>query len=556
MMPSAFTVLLVLAGLWLVLAAAGLCRALGTNSTGYALVSPTDGPSESPPPMVESDDDENGDLGRRVILQPVAQRQLWTGESNASILRAAQIAHGTTYNGSFTCLASGLHVSNFHLDQASTVDRLQRIVDGTLPRSSVLAAPWRGVEQRTLNGVLRVLHALDDGPNGRLDLALLTRVFHDFDLPNTLSSIEDNTLRAVGRCAPIMLVSTGATEASLGERLIHGERLIFHRPTELLPVLSLYKALAAHEASVINRQLASLVSLPLAELQAMAGSTEAKKVLIAAVGHLSGKRRLAKFHNVSAGKVDRAEAAVSTSLVQLGKVHEQVYARLAEERTRFQQEAAELAAAAEAARTMGKASGVVDNLQHLADVKRRWAAQRDPYGADFGAIFKRRWRNAATQLDGLKHLSRGHNPSIHVKYPNFKAAVQSIVHDLNGRADKGRQSATVYLGNSTWKMIARRLNDAAYMATLGGVVPATVSALWRHKARSARSKQPKCSDPSGQLDVSHRKVCYFPHPSYILLLTLLQIAGCQAPAAHRGRAAKRLDAESDHQRARAVWHAE
>ena len=63
---------------------------------------------------------------------------------------------------------------------------------------------------------------------------------------------------------------------------------------------------------------------------------------------------------------------------------------------------------------------------------------------------------------------------IHVKYPNFKEAVQSIAHDLNGRTDKGRSSATVYLGASTWAMIAERLADAAYMAKLGGVVPASV----------------------------------------------------------------------------------
>ena len=113
-----------------------------------------------------------------------------------------------------------------------------------------------------------------------------------------------------------MLVSTGATEESLGERLVRGERLIFHRPAELLPVLSMYRALGKHEASVINRQLASIASLPLAELQAMAGSTEAKKVLVAAVSHLSGKRRLSKFHKISAGKVERAEATSERALLR------------------------------------------------------------------------------------------------------------------------------------------------------------------------------------------------------------------------------------------------
>lgn len=141
--------------------------------------------------------------------------------------------------------------------------------------------------------------------------------------------------------------------------------------------------------------------------------------------------------------------------------------------------------------------------------------QRNPLSPDFGPIFKRRWREASTQLDGLKHLPRGHNPSIHVKYPNFKEAVQSITHDLNGRTDKGRNSATVYLGNSTWSMIADRLADAAYMSTLGGTIPVSVSALKQHKARSARSRQQKCSDPSGQLDVSHRKVAKLLMPTAV-----------------------------------------
>eukprot|EP00966_Prymnesium_polylepis_P271126 6263389-Prymnesium_polylepis.1 len=154
----------------------------------------------------------------------------------------------------------------------------------------------------------------------------------------------------------------------------------------------------------------------------MAGSTEAKKVLVAAVSHLSGKRRLAKFHNISTGKMERAESAVNASLIQLGEVHERVYAGLAEERTHHQQEAAELASAAEAARTQGKAPRVIGDLEHRAKLQRRWAAQRDPLGPDFGPIFKRRWRAAAPQLDGRKHLPRGHNPSIHVKYPNFKEA--------------------------------------------------------------------------------------------------------------------------------------
>ena len=38
---------------------------------------------------------------------------------------------GATYNGNFTCLAPGLHISNCALGHAATVDRLQKILDGT-----------------------------------------------------------------------------------------------------------------------------------------------------------------------------------------------------------------------------------------------------------------------------------------------------------------------------------------------------------------------------------------------------------------------------------------
>jgi hypothetical protein len=443
-------------------------------------------------------------------VEQLVDHRFWNNEMNVAILRGAR----ATYSN-FKSVAHGLHVSTFQLDHATALDRLQRIVDGTLLRSSVLCAPWRGVEARTLAGVLRVLRQLDEGPDGNLSLALVTKVFYDDQLPNTLWALQGNVLRALGRCAPVMLVSTGATESSIGERLVYGERLIFHRPTELLPVLSLYSALSAHEASVINRQLASLASLPLAELQAMAGSTEAKKVLIAAVSHLSSKRRVAKFHNISVGTVARAEAAVSNSLIQLGEVHDQVYARLAEERTMHESEAAELAAAAQAAREQGKSVRVINELEHRAKVLNRKAVQRNPLTPDFIPLFKRRWREAATTVEALKHLPRGHNASIHVKYPNFKEAVQAITHDLNGRTDKGRNSATVYLGNSTWSTIADRLGDSAYMSTLGGVIPVSVSALKKHKYRSARSRQQHCSEESGQLNVSHRKVAKLLMPTAV-----------------------------------------
>ena len=453
----------------------------------------------SPPPSPGSSASESPKRQRMAI----DGRRFWSNSVNRDMLR---VARGQSYAGNMICLAPGLHVSKFSLDHDATVERLQNIVGGSLRPCSILCEPWKGVRDQTLAGVLRVLRLLDECAEGHLDLTRVCTVFYDSELPDTIESVRDSVIRAIARSAPVMLLSTGATEANLGERLVHGERLLFHLPAELLPVLSMYKALAAHQEDLINRQLASLASLPLNELQSMAGSTEAKKVLLAAVSHLSSRKRLAKFHKISLGKIKGAESTVDTALIQLGNLHDEVWTRLADERTRYLSEADKFHALVQSAREMGKASRVIQDLEHREKLHRRWAAIRDPHGPDFGPVFKRFWREAASKLDGLKHLPRGHRAPIHVKYPNFKEAVQSIAHDLNGRTDKGRSSATVYLGASTWAMIAERLADAAYMAKLGGVVPASVSALKQHKVRSARSKQRKCTDPSGQLNVSHRKV--------------------------------------------------
>ena len=95
----------------------------------------------------------------------------------------------------------------------------------------------------------------------------------------------------------------------------------------------------------------------------------------------------------------------------------------------------------------------------------------------------------------------------HVEYPDFKRAVEGIVHDLGGRAASDRQSATIYLGKSKWSLIAELLSDPEYMAKLGcATIPASVSVLKKHKQRSERSLQPKISDAEGQLNVSSRKV--------------------------------------------------
>jgi hypothetical protein len=113
----------------------------------------------------------------------------------------------------------------------------------------------------------------------------------------------------------------------------------------------------------------------------------------------------------------------------------------------------------------------------------------------------------ARSLPELKHLPRGHNPAIHVEYPDFKRAVEATAHELGGRAASDRQSAIVHLGKSTWWRIAELLHDPDHMAKLGcPVMDVSRSVLKKHKLRSERSRQPKITDPTGQLNVSSRKV--------------------------------------------------
>ena len=315
-----------------------LPRVLRRRPSRRARVSPSEEPP-SPPPSPNGPEqwkrrrvgDWSAALPRTTSL-PVHQR-------NAALMGAAEEARGLSYGGTWVQLAVGLHVSTFTLDMNTTVERLRAIQAGTLSRSSISAAYWSYVDPDTIAGVLRVLDALEEGPDGHLDSALATNIFYNHELPGLLQNLQANVVRKLGRCSPLMLVSTGATEQSLGERFAHGRRFISVRPTELLPVLAMCKNMAAHEEDVISRQLASISSLPLEQLQHMAGSTEAKKVLLAAVSHLSSQRRLAKYHCVSVGRTKRAEEAVCTSIVRMGQVADEVYAKLAAERTGLQEQA-------------------------------------------------------------------------------------------------------------------------------------------------------------------------------------------------------------------------
>ena len=101
---------------------------LGTHRR--SLVSPSEDISPPRSPWSDASDDEDVKRQRGELQPLLAGRRFWNDERNVSLLRAG---HDLTYGGSFTCLAPGLHVSNFPLDFDATVDRLRKIVNGTTP---------------------------------------------------------------------------------------------------------------------------------------------------------------------------------------------------------------------------------------------------------------------------------------------------------------------------------------------------------------------------------------------------------------------------------------
>ena len=136
----------------------------------------------------------------------------------------------------------------------------------------------------------------------------------------------------------------------------------------------------------------------------------------------------------------------------------------------------------------------------------RKADIRDWNHPDYGALLKRRWRDCAAKCASLKHLPRGHRVAVYIKYPHFKRATEALLIEKGGRADRGRQSVSIFMGKSNWSALHESLGDEAKMKDLGGAIPLSLSTLKMHKRRHARSRMRKCSNEAGQINVSSRKV--------------------------------------------------
>ena len=473
-----------------------------------------------PPPPLSDEDDDDLPPASKAVKPTSVEPDVFTlmKLSNARVLDS-----GTkSYLDSFICVATGLHFAAFttELSAAEALRRLQQLACGHMARTHQQAWPWKGMRTKSLPGALRVWEALVRAPSGSLTIAHAMRVFYDHEPPERdVSMLKLMVLRIVGNGAPVMLVSLGAPDASLGQRLEHGERLLMLRPTDLQPVLALYSSVLGYHEEAINRELAKLAGLPLRELLSLAGSgnggAAAQKLVLAAVTHLAGKAALKRLHHVSLERSGRAVADVNGAIGAMAPLLDEAAEALSVERAVFVQKATAAGKKLERARRLGMADGALQQLEAEERSALRKAAIRDPESVDFPALLKRRWRAAVAADLTLQHLPRGHRQAVHVAYPHFKEAAEAAVFELGGGVSKDRQATTIHMGKSTWAGVAAKLRDAAFMASIGAPIPASVSCLKRHKARPSRSLQPKCTDEAGQLNIAPRKVAKLMLPTAV-----------------------------------------
>ena len=269
--------------------------------------------------MLSSDDDEAASASGAAV-------QMHDRRSIAEALRASNgqvLAEGQpSYHGAYTCIAKGLHVSRFSIgmDATEAHRRMSMICDGRLKRSNLLARPWRTMMVANVKGAMRVLERIAAESTGFVSLHDAVHAFYGGELPEReFRHLVQSVAHSVGFAAPVMLVSPAAVDAALGDRIEYGERYLMLRPSDLKPTRALYSVVEGHHRDALNRQVAKAANLPLPELLEMAGGAQSQKVLLAAVAHLTGKRRLAKLQPVSLERIQRATKDVDVGLTSLGR---------------------------------------------------------------------------------------------------------------------------------------------------------------------------------------------------------------------------------------------
>ncbi|GAQ93512.1 hypothetical protein KFL_015970025, partial [Klebsormidium nitens] len=239
----------------------------------------------------------------------------------------------------------------------------------------------------------------------------------------------------------------------------------------------------------------------------LAGSTQASKVVDYAIGQIVGKKQFAKQHDGISLRTLRSHAKqTECALDAMPGILEQVVQEVSVEKEKFLKVAEQAARRALEAQDQGR--GVpAEVLRTAAAVAQRKEEIREAGSKAWRALVRRRFKKRLENTPELRHVARGHQVAIHVKYPHFKSGVEQLVMHMNGgRADAKRASVSIYMGKSTWKVVVKKLADEAAMGDLGGAIRVSESTLKKHRKRAERSCQPKIVNPAGQLDLSSRKV--------------------------------------------------
>lgn len=179
------------------------------------------------------------------------------------------------------------------------------------------------VDPQKLKQYLEVMNRIDK--SGALDVYTVGALLRHPDA-NMSKVHSGHVLRDVLRDLPVVVI-----QPSLGGLLDHGfEEMskyaqILRRPGgDIQSFVSLYQVLQESAQMQIFLQSERLRSLPMAELRVLAGSTQARKVLVGALEHVIGTKRLAKVDGIGRGTINRAKQAVEASQDKIADLIDQV----------------------------------------------------------------------------------------------------------------------------------------------------------------------------------------------------------------------------------------
>ncbi|KAK3236420.1 hypothetical protein CYMTET_53443 [Cymbomonas tetramitiformis] len=290
---------------------------------------------------------------------------------------------------------------------------------------------------------------------------------------------------------------------------------ICRRPADVSGILMIHSLM--YESMLVDayRRDERLRSLPFEELNAFAGTTQARRVLLAGLAHVVGEAKLSVATGRDRKTIRRAQQAVADAADEIPEMLDQITKLLESKCDKARKKLAELMVSLESClsqrSTLGsestedKQSPQEKMYKHMILCKEREIFCATPGSKEYRQLAKRMFDTLVQQSDKLKHAVRGHMPPIHITYPNFKVAAESIANELNARADPSRASITMHIEKSTWGKISALMNDPTVMEEFGGVIPVSKQTLKRHKITAEDRRQDREQDP-GVLNLCSRKV--------------------------------------------------